>query len=301
MVEVSIVIATYNRAEHLLRTLRSLLTQSLEPSLWEVVAVNNNSSDNTRELFEAFAAKHHGYNMRMVDESSQGLSHARNKGIAESRGDIIVIIDDDQIVNREFLEEYYRFFSSHPNIAAAGGKIVPLYEYELPRWASPYAQRPIAGTLNMGSAIKPFRKGFPGGGNMALRRSAINRYGAFNTALGRTGTKLMAGEEKDLFDRLARGGERVYYIPNAIVEHIIPKSRMTKEYFDRVTTMTGASERVRTLSISRKAYFKRLGQEVVKWCGAMVLAIGYLLNGEPQKGMYLLRMRRNTTKGLLKS
>lgn len=300
MSRLSIVIATYNRAPNLVRTLGSLTRQTLDASEWETVVVNNNSSDNTSELFARFASAHPALNLRMVEEKNQGLSYARNRGIAESTGAYIAIIDDDEEVNDDFVRAYVEFFDSHPDAAAGGGKVTPLYEFEIPKWLSPIAERPIAGTIDMGAEVVPFKgERYPAGGNMAVRRTVIEKYGAFNPELGRTGTKLLAGEEKDLFRRLKTAGEKIYYVPRAQILHIIPQSRLTREYFSRATRMVGISERIRTMNISTAAYLKRLGAEAVKWCATAVLAAWYLIKLQPSKGSYLFILRWNITLGLL--
>ncbi len=300
MIGVSIIIATYNRAHSLVRTLGSVVRQSLDAGAWECVVVDNNSSDDTQEQFAAFAAAHPGFNLRIVRETMQGLSHARNRGIAESVGEYIAIIDDDEEVNTDFARAYADFFDSYPDAAAGGGKITPLYEFEPPKWLSPIAERPIAGTLDMGPEIVPFRgERYPGGGNMVLRRSAVGRFGMFNPDLGRTGKKLLAGEEKDLFRRLRAGGGKIYYVPGAQILHIIPPSRLTREYFARATRMVGVSERIRTRSVSRWAYAGRLMAEAVKWCGTVAYALGYLLKFQPAKAGGLFSLRWNITLGLL--
>ena len=300
MIRISIIIATYNRGSSLVRTLGSVVRQSLDAGAWECVVVDNNSSDDTQQLFADFAAAHTDLNLRIVRETEQGLSHARNRGIVESVGEYIAIIDDDEEVNTGFARAYLDFFDSHPDAAAGGGKITPLYEFETPKWLSPIAERPIAGNLDMGPEIVPFRgERYPGGGNMALRRSAVEQYGMFNTDLGRIGKKLLAGEEKDLFRRLRAAGGKIYYVPGAQILHIIPPSRLTREYFARATRMIGVSERIRTLGISRWAYVGRLVGEAVKWCGTAVYGLSYLLKFQPARAGGLFSLRWNITLGLL--
>jgi glycosyltransferase involved in cell wall biosynthesis len=299
-IKLSLIIATYNRAERLERALGSLSAQTLPAELWEVVVVNNNSSDDTLVRFARFVAAHPELNAHIFTETRQGVSHARNRAIIESRGEYIAVIDDDETVNAGFLKEYYDFFEAYPHAAAAGGRIRPQYEVAPPKWLSPRTIRPIVGTIDLGDKIIPFSHGrFFGGGNMGLRRTAIDKYGVFDPALGRTGTSLMAGEEKELFYRLKDAGEQIYYLPNAIINHIIPPERLTREYFTRLCSLIGRSERVRTLNRSRVAYCKRLFMECIKWGGAMALALGYLLRLQSAKSQYLIIMRWNITKGLL--
>lgn len=300
MVRLSIVIASYNRGRNLMRTLASIVAQQLDPSLWEAIAVNNNSTDDTGELFERFAAEHPGYNLRMVFEGRQGLSHARNRGIAECTGEFIAIVDDDEEVNREFGQAYIAFFDTHPEVIAAGGKMIPLYEYTPPKWLSPILERMLSSTLDMGEKAKPFKgERYPIGGNMAFRRTAFESYGAFDPDLGRTGKKLLGGEEKDLFQRLKAGGESIWYTPAPQILHIIPESRFTREHVRRLSRMIGVSERIRTKRISTGAYLKRLVSEGIKWGATLVLAAWYTVSLRPSKGQYLCIMRSNVTLGLL--
>ncbi len=293
----SIVIATYNRGPSLIRTLRSVVGQhNLDRGEWEVVVVDNNSTDDTQQLVAQFAASYgEVVDLRIVKESRQGLSPARNRGIADSRGSIIAIIDDDEEVNTGFGRAYLDFFDEHPDVAAAGGRVIPHYDFKTPRWLSPWTERPISGTLDMGDRVREFDAGhFPGGGNMAVRREALNRVGLFNPELGRTGTKLLAGEEKDLFARLRAAGEKIWYVPGAQILHIIPRERLTLSYLARVSRMVGVSERVRTGRSPRRIF-----AEAIKWGATLLLVIFYTLTLRPAKAWGLLVLRWNVTLGLL--
>lgn len=298
-VDISLIIACYNGGSRIGATLDSLLNQSLEPHRWEAVVVNNNSSDNTATVVGDFIAAHPEVNIRLVDEQKQGLSHARNCGIDNSTGNIIAIIDDDELAAPTLLADYVEFFASHPNVAAAGGRIVALYPYGKPAWMTPLTERPIAGILDLGNKPIPFPAGrYFGGGNMALRRSAVERYGNFNPELGRRGTTLLGGEEKELYGRLVAGGENIYYLPNAYIEHIIPTSKLTLSYFEAVCHRIGQSERIRTLEAGKGCYAKRWCAEVVKWCATLLLCVLHTLSLRPQRGRYLWIMRRQISKGL---
>lgn len=300
--KISLIIATYNRGEQLLRTLMSVAGQTLDRELWELIVINNNSTDNTADVFEQFAAEHPEVDASIVFEPRQGVSHARNRGIKESRGEIIVSVDDDEEIVADFLQEYLYFFESAPMAMAAGGRIVARYDSPKPKWLSPLTERPIAGTLDLGDEIIEFpKRKFFGAGNMGIRREMFDKYGLLDTSLGRTGTTLMGGEEKDLFMRYRNAGAKMYYLPDAIIYHLIPEHRLTKEYFTRLCYLIGRSERVRTLNESKGAYRRRLASEAVKWCGAFVFAAGYTIVLQPAKGWYLLLMRVKITKGLLKN
>lgn len=298
MSRLTVVVATYNRAESLIRCLESFRTQSSPRTEWEVVVVNNNSKDDTEERFAAFAAANADLPVRMVREERQGLSHARNCGMAAAQSPYIAIIDDDETVNEDFVRGYIEFFDAHPKAVAAGGRIVPSYEQGRPSWISPYTERPIANPLDLGDEVRPFGRGrCPGGGNMAVRREAIERYGAFDPSLGRTGKRLIGGEETDFFNRLSRSGEPFYYVPTSIIYHHISPDKLTRDYFTRLSYAIGVSEQIRTRQIGR--YGSRLLSEAVKWGATLVLAAGYTLTLRWSAARYLVLMRWQITRGLL--
>lgn len=298
--KISLIVATYNGAARIMPTLQSIAAQTLAPEKWEAVIVNNNSSDATARVVGDFIAAHEGLNIRLVDEPAQGLSNARNCGIANSLGDYIAIIDDDERASLDLLRLYVEFFDAHPEVAAAGGSIVAHYPSGRPAWMSGLTERPIAGTLSLGSEVKPFPKGrYFGGGNMAIRRSVIERYGAFDPSLGRNGNTLLGGEEKELYGRLKAGGEQVFYLPEAYIEHIIPATKLTRDYFRAVCLRIGQSERIRTLSLGWVAYAKRLVSEAVKWCATLLLCFAYLAMFDGAKADYLWLMRVQISRGLL--
>lgn len=298
MPRLSLIVATYNRAEQLLTTLRSVAAQTAPPAEWECVVVDNNSTDDTAARFEAFRAAHPALPLRRVFEPRQGLSWARNRGIAETTGDVVAIIDDDERIVPEFIAAYIAFFDAHPEAASAGGPIVAEYPAGRPAWMSRYTERPIANPIDLGPAPRPFPHGrIPGGGNMALRRTALERHGAFDPQLGRRGTRLLGGEESDLFARLARAGEQCWYVPGAVMHHIIPPSKLTRDYFDRLCRNIGVSQRTRAAIDGSR--LRLWTGEAVKWCATLGIALGYCLTGRAARAAWLVRMRRQITAGLL--
>lgn len=297
MIRLSIVIATYNRSAMLMQTLQSIVEQTLPCQQWECVVVNNNSSDSTAADFEAFAARYPDYNLRMVLETNQGLSYARNRGIRESEGEYIAIVDDDERIAPEFVASYVALFDNLPDAVAAGGPIVAEYPTGRPRWMSAFTERPIANTMYFGDEVREFPRGrVPGGGNMALRRTAVRRYGVFDTSLGYVGESLVGGEESDLFERLQIAEAKYYYVPKAVMYHIIPKEKLTLEYLRRLSYNVGVSQ------LRRARYYHRKGRvrlkECGKWVATLALALWYGITLQWSKAKYLIVMRYNITRGL---
>lgn len=293
MVRISLVIATYNRAEQLMTTLVSVAAQSLAPEAWECVVVDNNSTDATRERVAVFGACHPELHIRYIFEREQGLSAARNAGIAASQGDIIAFVDDDERIVPDFLGAYVDLFDSHPEAMAAGGCIIAEYPTGRPRWMSRFTEQPIANPMNYGATVRVFPKGkIPGGGNMAFRREALARVGIFDTSLGRTGKSLIGGEESDLFERMATVGIHPYYVPRAVMYHIIPAEKLTREYFLRLCYNTGVSQR-RRAKLHDRVWRLYVG-EVAKWCATLALCLVH----RPCQSRALIAMRREISRGI---
>ena len=297
MLRLSLIVATYNRSASLIRALEAVAQQNAPASEWECVVINNNSTDDTQERFAEFVAAHPDLNIRMVTELRQGLSFARNRGIRESEAEYIAIIDDDERISPDFITSYISLFDSTPDAVAAGGPIVAEYPSGRPRWMSHFTERPIANTMYFGDKVREFPEGrIPGGGNMAMRRSAVRRYGVFDTSLGYVGESLVGGEECDLFERLRIAEAKYYYVPTAVMYHIIPPEKLTANYLSRLSYNIGVSQLRRALYYRRRARVRI--KEIFKWGVTLVLALWYLVTLQWSKAKYLLMMRYNITKGL---
>ena len=297
MLRLSLIIATYNRSDLLIGALNSVVAQTAPRDEWECVVVNNNSTDDTMERFAEFVTQYPDFNIRIVTEVNQGLSYARNRGIRESSGEYIAIIDDDERIAPEFIAAYIDLFDTTPDAMAAGGPIVAEYQGKRPRWMSRFTERPIANTMYWGDKVKVFPKGrVPGGGNMALRREAVRRYGVFDTALGYVGESLLGGEECDLFERLQIADAKYYYVPKAVMYHIIPERKLTDEYFERLCSNVGRSQMCRARYYHREGYLRRA--EIFKWVATLVLAAWYFVTLQWGKAKYIIKMRYHISSGI---
>jgi glycosyltransferase involved in cell wall biosynthesis len=294
--DLSIVISTYNNATSLIRTLNSVVEQDAEKSLWECIVVDNASTDDTHARTEAFIAEHPEVNLRLVSEPQQGLSFARNCGIAAAKGLFIAFIDDDETINKEFVSAYINLFHEHGAFAAAGALKV-CYEGERPKWMSHYTEKMIANPLNLGKEIITITSSItPTGGNMAFSKELFALYGNFDTSLGRKGESLFGGEENDMFDRIRNLGERVFYTPHAIAYHHISDKKLTAEYFDKLSYSVGVSKRLRAKKNStEQALFD---DENKKRFYTLLLSAFYILTLRPQKAKWLWRMRNGISKGI---
>lgn len=294
---ISFIICTYNREQYIYECLSRLATNTAKDG-WEIILVNNNSTDSTADECRRFVADYKPVNYHYFVETQQGLSFARNRGIAEAQGDWLVFLDDDAMVEKDYIFNLQTHLSKHPEAGAFGGQITPFFEEGEPSWYSRWSMGFVS-AIDRGGQTHIFQDNkFPIGANMGIKREVIEAVGAFNTELGRTGNNLLAGEEKDLFNRIRKAGYPIFYFPHIGVKHCIPARRTTKEFVSRLAYGVGVSERLRTRHIGASAYYKRLFGECIKWGGTIVLWLYYAIQGKLPKGNILVLFRYHVTKGL---
>ncbi len=227
---ITVILCTYNRCETLPHALSSIAVSAVPPSFeWEVLVVDNNSSDQTHEVVQDFCRRYPG-RFRYLLEPRQGLSNARNAGIREARGDVLAFVDDDVTVGPEWLLNLTASLHSR-EWAGAGGRIIPVWGDEAPSWLSteePHALAPFV-AFDLGSDAG--RLGIPPlGANMAFRKEVFDKYGGFRTDLGRCGDSLLSNEDTEFGRRLLVAGERLRYEPSAVMHHPVYKNRLQKKY-----------------------------------------------------------------------
>jgi GT2 family glycosyltransferase len=228
----SIVIATYNRAGDLAETLASLA--GLRPcGSWEVVVVDNNSTDTTRSVVEN-AAQTFPAPLTYVFEKEQGRSPALNAGIRRARGEIIVTTDDDVRVGKDWLDRAAAALDSC-NCDYVGGRVLPIWGGPRPAWLPDRGGKhwAVIALLDYGAEPIEFGARVPLGVNMAFRRSAFDRAGLFDARTGRKAGTLLGQEVREWCIRARAAGVRGYYAPEMVVHHIIPAARLNKRYFRR--------------------------------------------------------------------
>lgn len=228
----SIIVCTYNRAASLADTLAALKQlSSPDTGDWEVLVVDNNSKDDTRSIVEK--AVHDWPRLRYAFQPQQGLSHARNLGIAESRGETLLFTDDDVLPEPDWLVVTLAGLERH-GADACGGYIAPIWEAPPPAWLTErfYGLLAVRTDREDDYPILDARQ-TPFGANMALRRAVLERIGGFDTTRGRVGTNLASGEDGELFERLLKSGGKAVFLGRSRVHHKVEAHRCTKRYLRR--------------------------------------------------------------------
>ncbi len=299
--KISVVICTYNREKFLKPALDSYKNQTLQPEEFEIVVVDNNSTDNTKVIVQKFIEENPLLDVRYVFEERQGLSYARNRGIQEAKYEVITFVDDDAEVEKDFLKNLKTYFESDEKVMAVGGKVEPVFASgKEPAWLSPYLWGLVT-KIDYGNKVKPFPANkYPVGCNMSFRREVFQKFGKFDTELGRIGRVGLASEEKDLFRRLKSGGAKIMYLPDITVHHHIDDYRLEKSYIIKLCYGIGISERIRTRKINVIEYFKKFIEYIFKLLASFLIAAGYILKGEFEKAKYVVLFRYYILKGFFK-
>lgn len=210
--KLSIIICTYNRAFYLEKCLNAVIPQITSDS--EIIVVDNNSSDNTHELISSLQNSNTSF--RYIAEKNPGLSHARNKGLAEANGDWVCFIDDDAIITEGYLQRALTLISSR-NFDFFGGKVIPLYITKKPAW--------IPDSLNRYELsykeVTELKEGYVIGANMIMRKRIVTDLGGFSAELGMQEGKIRYAEEDQVQELLRSKGYKIAYDPFLIVEHIV--------------------------------------------------------------------------------
>jgi glycosyltransferase involved in cell wall biosynthesis len=228
-IKISVVVCTYNRSALLRETVVSLLEQDINKNSYEIIVVDNNSTDSTQLMVEEIAIGKPP-KVRYLKEHRQGLSFARNKGAKEANGEIVAYIDDDATAQEEWLQGLLEIYDDFPDAGIVGGMIEPVWLKKKPAWLVQNLVRNF-GVLNYGNEIKELSfPETPFGGNFSINRELFHELGGFCENLGRKGVSLLASEEVLLCRLVEKKQKKIYYTPKAIVYHKIFPERLNRRY-----------------------------------------------------------------------
>lgn len=252
--KISAIVCTYNRELFICETIDSLLVSLTGVKDFEIVIIDNNSSDHTPELLLKY--KDHSY-IKYIKEETQGLSHARNRGITEATGDILVFLDDDIEIKPDYFVTLEKTFSD-PDISIAGGKVLP-FNVGIPLWL-PERYYYLVSIFDIGDKVQTTR--YLMGANFVIRKNLANEVGYFDVALGRKGNNLMAGEENEYMDRITSLGYKIYYVPDLVVYHKI-NDKLNTEYIFNYAYQNGRSTAIQYRKRNPLKCFLKMIQQII--------------------------------------
>jgi glycosyltransferase involved in cell wall biosynthesis len=255
---ISVILCTRNRADLFDKAMASVLAQDFPRSAYEIVVVDNGSSDHTRDVAQRYTAD---ANVHYVLEERVGLSVARNTGWRAASAPYVSLFDDDAIARPGWLAAIANTFERSPgDIGVIGGRVDPIWLARRPNWLADE----IAGALTIvdwgpdEKEISDLRREWLVGANMAAPKAVIAEVGGFHPWLDRTGNNLLSGGDVHLEMEIVRRGYRCLYVPTMAIEHLAPPSRLTQAWFTKRFYWQGMSDAVMEIIGSAPSRKRRL-------------------------------------------
>ena len=233
-IDFTVAIPTYNGETRLPKVIEYLRSQTdIEHISWEILVVDNNSSDHTAKVVQEYQANwQQSYPLRYCFEAEQGLAFARQRAIEEARGEFIGFLDDDNLCATDWVSAAYQFGKEHPQVGAYGGKIQGSFEVEPPENLKAiifYLALVDRGSQSL--QYQPRKNGVPPGAGLVVRRQVWQEHVPSRLLLvGRAGNSLLSGSDFEPLLHIHRAGWEIWYNPAMSIEHVIPAKRLDKSY-----------------------------------------------------------------------
>jgi glucosyl-dolichyl phosphate glucuronosyltransferase len=237
---ISAVICTHNRARYLKGAIESLLDQDLGADAYEIVVVDNRSTDTTPEVVRGYGGR-----VRYIHEPNLGLAHARNTGWRTARGRWVALLDDDAIAHPTWLRAIVEVFETvRPEPGCVGGSVNAIWEAPRPRWVSDELLKSLAiiRWTDAAHAISDLSREWLAGVNLAVARVVLEEVGGFVAELGRSGTRLLSSEDVFLQRQIMATGRAAWYDPRVKVAHRIAAERLRPQWFRQRYYAQGLSD-----------------------------------------------------------
>ena len=226
---VSVIIPTYNRSELLRQTVDSFLAQNYPADKWELILVDNASTDDTRKVIEEIAAREK--NVTTLGEARRGAHHARNSGALVARGDVLYFTDDDMLAEPDLLATIVTGFVEGSNVGSVTGRVLPRWDTEPPVWVLEHCKNALLSLIDLGPQLM-VSDDDPGvySCHQAVLRDAFMNAGGFNpdTNAG----EFTGDNETGLNIKIKALGYRFAYVGESVTHHVIPASRLTQTYLN---------------------------------------------------------------------
>lgn len=257
---IDVLVPTFQRPQTLRATITSLMEATVPPGLdARVTIIQNDDKPETAAVLDAAAREYRG-RLIWVREPVSGKSTAINTGLRVTRGELVGIVDDDEVVGAEWFEAVAAAFAD-PEVDFIGGPCLPRWGATPPGWLPPRWPG-VIGYVDNGPDEVWFQPGGAAilmGGNAVIRRRVLDAVGGYSERLGpRAERRLMSCEDQDLYDRLMDVGARGRYIPRLCIYHFVPERRLTKSYYRRWSFWNGVSRSV--LESLRPSPVRRVGR-----------------------------------------
>jgi len=267
---ISAIICTHNRAEYLTQAIQSLVDQRIPKDKYEIIVVDNCSTDSTKEVVRRFSRK---CNLRYLYEPTLGANYARNAGWRNARGKYVAYLDDDTVACHIWLDKILEVFETvTPRPGCIGGRVEPIWEIARPKWLSDWLLHGLA-IINWSETprvLPNISVEWLVSANIAFPVEVLERFGGFHLGLGRLGKNLLSGDEILLEKQILKAGYSCFFHPEIAVKHHIPKSRLKKDWFIRRYFWQGVTDATMQLLEESPSTTKRIFIAISKTLGLIL-------------------------------
>jgi len=245
----SVIIPTYNRADVIIRALETWTKQNITGDEFEVIIVDNNSTDTTAELVRRFVEKYP--NFKYLKEQKAGSTNARHAGVRIAKSEVLIFADDDGLFNENCIEEIVNVYQSNTEVDAVAGKIEILWDKKPPEWIAPYEF--MLGKLDYGDKVVVDRDIFLNGGLFSIKKNVFNKLHGFNPDL--IGDYLVGDGDTGLVIKLHNNKHLIGWTPYAQMQHM--------QFVDKQGTVKDMGRRFYNVGISTS--YGKYRAEHFKW------------------------------------
>lgn len=256
MTSISVVVATHNRVQHLAQALASLTRQTLSSEKYEVLVIDNASTDDTAAIVVRLSSQFPF--VKYIYESVPSANIARNIGWRQATGQYVAFMDDDAIASPDWLETIIRSFATtNPLPGIVGGRVIPIWEHPKPNWIQGKMLTALS-VVDYGEKPKILNdKEYFFSVNMTFQKKLLEQFGGFDVALGRIGKTLTSNDEILIAKKIRDAGHTFYYHPQASVQHFIPAGRLRMPWFIKRYFSQGYSDALMWRIVEKPDFFMR--------------------------------------------
>lgn len=253
---VSIVIPTYNREKMLSVTLDSFINQSYPKDSYEIIVCNNNSTDGTQKVIDKYVEKYPEL-VKTVFEKRQGVHYTRNTAAHHTKGELLYYTDDDMIADKDLIKNLVEVFVENPDVGSATGKVIPHWEVEPPQWVKENLNNCLLSLNDLGDDTIIDEKDIGVFScHQMMKRECFFKSGGFNPE--NTAGEWIGDGETGLNIKIKELGYKFAYVGTSVIEHMIPPSRMTQEYYNKRLANQGNSDSYTDYKMYRYSVLKLL-------------------------------------------
>ena len=269
---ISIIIPTYNRYDQLQRTMQSLMRLKTDQSLYEIIIIDNGSTDSTATIVQEFINVYNSKNIYYYFDDTPGLLTGRHLGVEKSNGDILTFIDDDVQVSSTWLDTISSEMNLKKEVCFLTGPSLPLFESYPPSWLVYFWKNVKNGKsctwlslLDLGNNVQEISPNYVWGLNFTIRKSTFLELGGFHPDCIPSHLQMFQGDgETGLTMKGIEKGIKALYHPGVLVYHEVPNTRLTFDYFEKRAYYNGVSESYYKIRLENNLYNKEINHSSIK-------------------------------------